>query len=50
MRLHCQTLAKAVQIDNDHFMRTTDKAHREAVQYFWVSVFDHFLGGRIDEE
>ncbi|KAJ5473402.1 Methionyl-tRNA synthetase [Penicillium sp. IBT 31633x] len=30
-----QALAKAANIDNDHFIRTTDPAHRDAVQYFW---------------
>ncbi|KAJ6084252.1 hypothetical protein N7486_011052 [Penicillium sp. IBT 16267x] len=30
-----ETLAKAANVNNDHFIRTTDPAHREAVQYFW---------------
>ncbi|BCR91956.1 methionine--tRNA ligase MSM1 [Aspergillus chevalieri] len=30
-----QALAKAAYIDNNHFIRTTDPAHRAAVQYFW---------------
>ncbi|CAG8929715.1 unnamed protein product [Penicillium salamii] len=36
--MNCRTfeaLAKAANLDNDHFIRTTDPAHREAVQYFW---------------
>lgn len=36
--MNCRTfeaLAKAANIDNDHFIRTTDPAHRDAVQYFW---------------
>lgn len=33
-----QDLAKAANLDNDHFIRTTDTAHKKAVQYFWVSV------------
>ncbi|KAJ5045693.1 methionyl-tRNA synthetase [Penicillium rubens] len=39
--MNCRTfeaLAKAANIDNDHFIRTTDPAHRDAVQYFWVSI------------
>ncbi|GLI73057.1 methionyl-tRNA synthetase [Penicillium ochrochloron] len=27
--------AKAANLSNDHFIRTTDSAHRDAVQYFW---------------
>lgn len=30
-----ETLAKAANLSHDHFIRTTDSAHREAVQYFW---------------
>ncbi|KAJ5812119.1 hypothetical protein N7474_008420 [Penicillium riverlandense] len=36
--MNCRTfkdLAKAANIDNDYFIRTTDPAHRDAVQYFW---------------
>ncbi|KAJ5565072.1 Methionyl-tRNA synthetase [Penicillium frequentans] len=36
--MNCRTfeaLAKAANLNNDHFIRTTDPAHREAVQYFW---------------
>ncbi|XHG00740.1 hypothetical protein AWENTII_004162 [Aspergillus wentii] len=36
--MNCKTfeaLAKAANLDNDHFIRTTDAAHKEAVQYFW---------------
>ncbi|KAJ5543209.1 hypothetical protein N7535_005638 [Penicillium sp. DV-2018c] len=36
--MNCRTfeaLAKAANLDNDHFIRTTDPAHRDAVQYFW---------------
>ncbi|KAJ6075203.1 uncharacterized protein N7446_002980 [Penicillium canescens] len=36
--MNCRTfedLAKAANLDNDHFIRTTDAAHRDAVQYFW---------------
>ncbi|KAJ5681765.1 uncharacterized protein N7477_001705 [Penicillium maclennaniae] len=36
--MNCRTfeaLAKAANLSNDHFIRTTDAAHREAVQYFW---------------
>ncbi|KAN0075638.1 tRNA synthetases class I (M) domain containing protein [Elaphomyces granulatus] len=28
-------LAKAANLSHDHFIRTTDTAHKEAVQYFW---------------
>lgn len=35
-----QALAKAANLDNDHFIRTTDPAHRDAVQYFWVGRSD----------
>ncbi|KAF4626611.1 hypothetical protein G7Y89_g11551 [Cudoniella acicularis] len=28
-------LAGRVGLSNDHFIRTTDEAHKEAVQYFW---------------
>ncbi|GAB7357517.1 hypothetical protein MBLNU459_g0045t3 [Dothideomycetes sp. NU459] len=30
-----KTLAARVQLSNDHFVRTTDPAHREAVEYAW---------------
>ncbi|PKY02113.1 methionine-tRNA synthetase [Aspergillus campestris IBT 28561] len=30
-----EELAKAATLDNDYFIRTTEPAHREAVQYFW---------------
>ncbi|RHZ50157.1 methionine--tRNA ligase MSM1 [Aspergillus thermomutatus] len=30
-----QALAKAANLDYDYFIRTTDTAHKEAVQYFW---------------
>ncbi|KAJ5309013.1 hypothetical protein N7508_004392 [Penicillium antarcticum] len=36
--MNCQTfkeLAKTANLNNDHFIRTTDAAHRDAVQYFW---------------
>ncbi|KAJ5877095.1 hypothetical protein N7455_000560 [Penicillium solitum] len=36
--MNCRTfeaLAKAANLDNDHFIRTTDPSHRDAVQYFW---------------
>lgn len=36
MNLDVQDLAKAATISHDHFIRTTDPAHKEAVQYFWV--------------
>ncbi|KAL4910977.1 hypothetical protein BDW74DRAFT_142175 [Aspergillus multicolor] len=35
---NCQTfkdLADAAEMDYNHFIRTTDPAHKEAVQYFW---------------
>lgn len=31
-----QHLAEKAHVSNDHFIRTTDHAHREAVQYAWV--------------
>lgn len=31
-----KSLAKAANLSHDHFIRTTDPDHREAVQYFWV--------------
>ena len=31
-----KTLAKRAEIANDHFVRTTDEDHKEAVQYFWL--------------
>ena len=30
-----KTLARRADIANDHFVRTTDEDHKEAVQYFW---------------
>ncbi|KAJ5675636.1 methionine--tRNA ligase [Penicillium macrosclerotiorum] len=36
--MNCRTfeaLAKTANLSNDHFIRTTDAAHRDAVQYFW---------------
>ncbi|KAJ9200665.1 hypothetical protein DTO021D3_2643 [Paecilomyces variotii] len=36
--MNCRTfqeLAKAANLSHDHFIRTTDAAHKEAVQYFW---------------
>lgn len=30
-----KTLAKRAQLSNDHFVRTTELAHKEAVQYAW---------------
>ncbi|KAL2815599.1 putative methionyl-tRNA synthetase [Aspergillus cavernicola] len=36
--MNCKTfqdLAKAAEVDYNHFIRTTDPAHKEAVQYFW---------------
>ncbi|OJJ44646.1 hypothetical protein ASPZODRAFT_71504 [Penicilliopsis zonata CBS 506.65] len=36
--MNCKTfqdLAKAANLNNDHFIRTTDPEHKEAVQYFW---------------
>ncbi|KAL5359208.1 tRNA synthetases class I (M)-domain-containing protein [Aspergillus floccosus] len=35
-----EALAKAANIDYNHFIRTTDAAHKEAVQYFW-EMLDH---------
>jgi len=29
-------LASRINISNDHFVRTTDKSHKEAVEYAWV--------------
>ena len=31
-----KSLAKRADLSNDHFVRTTDKDHQEAVQYFWL--------------
>lgn len=36
MLIISKALAKAANLSHDHFIRTTDSAHREAVQYFWV--------------
>ncbi|QKX62719.1 uncharacterized protein TRUGW13939_09881 [Talaromyces rugulosus] len=36
--MNCQTfkdLAKAANLKHDHFSRTTDAAHKDAVRYFW---------------
>ncbi|THC96820.1 hypothetical protein EYZ11_003699 [Aspergillus tanneri] len=30
-----EDLAKAANLDNNYFIRTTEPAHKEAVQYFW---------------
>lgn len=30
-----KTLVKRANLSNDHFVRTTDEDHKEAVQYFW---------------
>ncbi|KAK2748321.1 methionyl-tRNA synthetase [Myotisia sp. PD_48] len=38
---NCETfkaLAREANISNDHFIRTTDLAHKEAVRYFWESL------------
>ena len=35
-----QDLAAEAGISNDHFVRTTDTDHQEAVQYAWVSIAD----------
>ena len=35
---HFVRLAKAANIDYDHFIRTTDPDHRFAVQHFWLSL------------
>ncbi|KAI2792272.1 putative methionine--tRNA ligase [Penicillium oxalicum] len=35
MNSFLKTLAKAANLSNDHFIRTTDASHRDAVQYFW---------------
>jgi methionyl-tRNA synthetase len=32
-------LAERAGLSNDHFVRTTDSDHGDAVQYFWVSFF-----------
>ncbi|KAL2858914.1 tRNA synthetases class I (M)-domain-containing protein [Aspergillus pseudodeflectus] len=35
---NCKTfkdLAQAADLDHDHFIRTTDASHKQAVQYFW---------------
>ncbi|PGH15665.1 methionine-tRNA ligase [Helicocarpus griseus UAMH5409] len=35
---NCQTfrnLASAANVDHDHFIRTTDSEHKDAVRYFW---------------
>jgi methionyl-tRNA synthetase len=29
-------LARKAEITNDHFVRTTDRGHKDAVQYAWV--------------
>ncbi|KUL86164.1 hypothetical protein ZTR_07691 [Talaromyces verruculosus] len=39
--MNCKTfmdLARAAKISNDHFIRTTDEAHKDAVRYFWESL------------
>ncbi|KAL1965938.1 hypothetical protein VTN77DRAFT_5071 [Rasamsonia byssochlamydoides] len=36
--MNCQTfkdLAKAANLNHNHFIRTTDTAHKDAVRYFW---------------
>ncbi|TDZ40001.1 putative methionine--tRNA ligase [Colletotrichum spinosum] len=33
-------LARHIGMDNDHFIRTTDEDHKEAVQYFWTVLRD----------
>lgn len=35
-----KSLAKRAELSNDHFVRTTDKDHKEAVQYFWLMLRD----------
>ena len=30
-----RSLAKRAELSNDHFVRTSDKDHKDAVQYFW---------------
>jgi len=31
-----EELAAKAEITNDHFVRTTDREHKEAVEYAWV--------------
>jgi methionyl-tRNA synthetase len=31
-----QALAKVANMDYNYFIRTTEPAHKESVQYFWV--------------
>ena len=38
-----KTLAKRAALSNDHFVRTTDADHKEAVQYFWQMLKDRGL-------
>jgi methionyl-tRNA synthetase len=34
--MHLQELAKKTELTYDHFVRTTDKEHKNAVEYAWV--------------
>lgn len=42
-----QDLARVIDISNDHFVRTTDAQHKDAVQYAWVRV-QHVLRSSVD--
>jgi len=35
-----KSLAKRAEISNDHFVRTSDQDHKDAVQYFWQMLKD----------
>lgn len=35
-----KSLAKRAELSNDHFVRTTDEDHKDAVQYFWQMLRD----------
>lgn len=41
-----QNLAVRVGMSNDHFVRTTEPAHKDAVEYAWVSEVTEITSSR----
>jgi len=41
-------LARKAEITNDHFVRTTDREHKEAVQYAWVKTSREMFESKVN--
>jgi len=41
-------LARKAEIANDHFVRTTDREHKEAVQYAWVKTCREIFESKVN--